>query len=129
MRGRYAAAGRVVGLVVVLGATLVGLFALSDATRFRGQQLEEGATHVEFTVETRNYHHHLRDAAASLWFPCIGAVGWSDSSGPHAVDDGRFTAWVRPALGEDSRRRLRGCLEDATVDKVRGHVLSMETTT
>jgi hypothetical protein len=34
---------------------------------------------------------------------------------------------VGPALGEDARRRFRGCLEDGTVDRVRGDVERMST--
>ena len=33
-----------------------------------------------------------------------------------------YVAEVRPSLGEHTRRRLWGCLEDGTVDKVRGTV-------
>jgi hypothetical protein len=116
---------RWLGLVLVLAATVGGLVALSNATKFTGSQEAGGSTRVEFEVETRNYHHDLEDAAASLWYACIGSVSWEDATHPAAVDDDTFVAEVRPALGEDSRRRFRGCLEDASVDRVRGDVVGM----
>lgn len=117
---------RLLGLVVVLVATVVGLVALSNATKFEGEQEHGGTTRVEFTVETRNYHHDLEDAASSLWYACVGVVSWEDATHPVAVDAGRYVASIRPALGEDSRRRFRGCLEDASVDRIRGDVVGMQ---
>jgi hypothetical protein len=67
------------------------------------------------------------DAAASLWFACVGAVNWEAATAPEPVGDDVYRATVRPALGEDSPRRFRGCLEDASLDKVRGDVERMET--
>ena len=116
---------RWLGLLVVLVATVGGLIALSNATKFRGEQEQGGTTRVEFSVETRNYHHDLEDAASSLWYACVGAVSWEDATHPEATDAGTFVASIRPALGEDSRRRFRGCLEDASVDRIRGDVVDM----
>lgn len=115
---------RWLGLLVVLVATVAGLIALSNATKFRGEQ-EAGTTRVEFSVDTRNYHHDLEDAAASLWYACVGSVSWEDATHPVATSAGTFVASIRPALGEDSRRRFRGCLEDASVDRIRGDVVDM----
>lgn len=118
---------RLLGLLVVLAVTIVGLFALSDATKFQGQQEASGATRVEFRVDTRNYHHDDEDAAASLWYACVGAVSWETTTQPEATGAGTFVASVSPALGEDSRRRFRGCLEDASVERISGHVVDMTT--
>ncbi len=117
---------RLLGPVLLLVATILGLAALSNATKFEGEQERGGTTRVEFTVETRNYHHELGDAASSLWYACVGVVGWDDVTHPVVVDAGRYVASIRPALGEDSRRRFRGCLEDASVDRIRGDVLAMQ---
>jgi hypothetical protein len=35
--------------------------------------------------------------------------------------------WVEPALGAHNRRELVGCLEDGTIDRLQGHVASVET--
>ena len=36
-----------------------------------------------------------------------------------------FSVTVSPAFGENGRKRLTGCLEDATVDRVMGHVVGL----
>lgn len=119
---------RTFGLLVVAAATVVGLFVLRDATKFEGERSDTGETRVVFTVEAKKYGHDLQDAAASLWYACVGSVSWEESDSPQATGDqeGEFVAAVRPALGEDSRRRFRGCLEDATVDKLSGDVVAMD---
>lgn len=118
---------RALALIVVLGATIVGLLLLSDATKYRGVRHEGGETRVVFTVDTKRYDHGDAQAARVLWSACVGSVGWDDSTGPHPAANNRFVATVRPGLGEDSRRRLRGCLEDATVERVQGDVVAMPT--
>jgi hypothetical protein len=44
------------------------------------------------------------------------------------VDDG-YTVSISPAIGENGRKRLVGCLEDATLDRVIGPVESITTDT
>jgi hypothetical protein len=39
--------------------------------------------------------------------------------------DGGFSVTVSPAIGEHGRKRLTGCLEDGTLDRVIGHVTAM----
>jgi len=118
---------RVLALVLVAGATVIGLLLLSDATKYRGVQHEGGETRVVFTIDTNRYQHEVEDAAETLWSACVGSVGWEESNLPRPAAHDRWVAPVRPGLGEDSRRRLRGSLEDATVDRIRGDVVSMPT--
>ncbi len=40
-------------------------------------------------------------------------------------DGGNGVATVSPALGPHERKRLTGCLQDATIDRVRGDVLGI----
>ncbi|CAN5289866.1 hypothetical protein BH18ACT4_BH18ACT4_11010 [soil metagenome] len=40
---------------------------------------------------------------------------------------GRFRAVVEPALGEHSVRKLTGCLQNLTVDRLQGQVVLVET--
>jgi hypothetical protein len=115
------------GLLIVAAVTGVGVFALADATKYQGGLGPEVRTAVDFTVEVKHYHHDLEDAAASLWYACLSSVGWERATPPVAVGAGRFSAEIRPGLPEDARRRFRGCMEDGTVDKVRGDVLRMST--
>lgn len=115
------------GLAVLAVLSIGGVLALSDATKFEGRTERDGMTQVVFEVDTRNYHHDVADAAASLWYTCVAVVNWEESSPPARIagDDDTFEATVHPALGEDSSRRFRGCLEDATIDKVSADVDSM----
>jgi hypothetical protein len=41
---------------------------------------------------------------------------------------GHYRATVQPSLGELAQRRLTGCLEDATVDRLGGHVITVVAT-
>lgn len=112
------------GLAVLALLSVGGVLALSDATKFEGRTERDGMTRVVFEVDTRNYHHDVADAAASLWYTCVAVVNWEESTAPARVAgaDDTFEATVHPALGEDSSRRFRGCLEDATIDKVSAEV-------
>jgi hypothetical protein len=118
------------GLAAVGVASVLGVIALADATKFEGEAADSGSTRVVFSVSSKNYHHPEHEAAAALWYTCVSAVSWEESTPPRPVgdrDEGAYAAAVSPALGEDSRRRLRGCLEDATVDRISARVRSIET--
>ncbi len=125
MTARRTTAGRIVGPILVLAVTVVGVAIMADATQYTGEPGRAGATRVVFSVETRNYHHDLDDAAVALWTPCVGAVSWRVAGPPHRQGGGEYVAEVRPSLGEHASRRLRGCLEDTGVDKVRGDVIEV----
>ncbi len=113
------------GPILVLALTVVGVAIMADATRYTAESGRSGTTRVVFSVETRNYHHGPDDAAAALWTPCVGEVGWTAASTPRRRDGGEYVAEVRPSLGEHASRRLRGCLEDTGVDKVRARVIEL----
>lgn len=120
---RSSTAGRVLGPVLVLALTVVVVALMADATRYTVERGRTGTTRVVFRIETRGYHHGPDDAAIALWMPCVGAVGWTAITPPRALGDDRYVAEVRPSLGEHASRRLRGCLEDTAVDRVRGDVI------
>ena len=44
-----------------------------------------------------------------------------------ALGDGRYRVVLRPAVGDHDERKLVGCLEDLTVDRVLGDVESFRT--
>ncbi len=123
---RRSATGRIVGPLLVLATTVVVIVLMADATQYTVERGRSGTTRVVFRVETRGYRHELDDAAIALWTPCVGAVGWTDVEHPRPLGDGRYLAAVRPSLGEHAERRLRGCLEDAAVDRVRGDVIETQ---
>jgi hypothetical protein len=78
---------------------------------------------VSFTVSTRGAQRGEPAAAAALWAVCSATVPGEVST---AVDAGRaWTATVEPAIGEHGEKRLVGCLEDLTLDRVVGRVLDI----
>jgi hypothetical protein len=117
--------------VAVMGA--MGIVGLAELTQNRPDPVEAGsATVVTFDVDSRDYQRGDGAAAQALWAVCSATVG-GDVSGvtapaEGAVDDG-YTVTVSPAIGENGRKRLVGCLEDATLDRVMGHVQSITTDT
>jgi hypothetical protein len=63
---------------------------------------------------------------------CSATVGGDVSGVPAPAGDaiaGAYTVSISPAIGENGRKRLVGCLEDATLDRVVGHVRSIVTDT
>ena len=117
---------RRVAFVVVLAAVLAGtVVALAEATQSRPDVRPPGSTTVvAFSVDVQRYPRGEAAAAATLWSVCAGSVEGDVSAAP--VRDGRgWRATVTPAVGEHGRRKLVGCLEDATVDRVVGRVLSI----
>lgn len=121
---------RRVALVVVLlvvGAISVG--ELGDLTQTRPDHVDpESRSEIVLEVDTRNYHQPEGDAARNLWAACSGTTGRRLVADPGFVpvgdDEVRFS--VEPGLGPHARQRLVGCLEDATIDRVRGDVESVE---
>jgi hypothetical protein len=118
-------------VVAVLGT--LGIIGLAELTQNRPDPVEPGsATVVNFVVDTRDYQRGEGAAAQALWAVCSATVGGEVSgvSAPagDAVDDG-YTVSISPAIGENGRKRLVGCLEDATLDRVMGHVRSIATDT
>jgi hypothetical protein len=117
--------------VAVLGA--IGIFGLAELTQNRPDPVEAGsATVVTFDVDTRDYQRGDDAAAQALWAVCSATVGGDVSAPPApargAVDAG-YTVTISPAIGDNGRKRLVGCLEDATLDRVMGHVQAITTAT
>src|SRR5690606_13363 len=105
-------------------ALVVGLVALADLTQNRPDEVRPGSvTTMTFRVTTRDVQRGDDAAAATLWAVCAGTVGGSITS-PVAVGDA-YAVTISPAIGEHGRKRLTGCIEDVTVDRVKGHVVSL----
>ncbi len=118
-------------VVAVLGT--LGIIGLAELTQNRPDRTESGsATVVNFDVGTRDYQRGDGAAAQALWAVCSATVAGDISGVPapagDTVGDG-YTVTISPAIGENGRKRLVGCLEDATIDRVMGHVRSIVTDT
>jgi hypothetical protein len=118
-------AALVVLLLAVFAAAAVD--ALGDRAQNRPDSLVPGtSTRVVFDVDTYDAEQPLDQSARALWYTCAQTVPNQIVS--LDVDGaGTGTAVVTPSLGDHGRKRIEGCLKDATIDRVRGDVLSIET--
>jgi hypothetical protein len=117
---------RILANAAGLAAVAVAVVAIAELTQSRPDIVERGTvTEVRFDVATRRARQREDDAAAALWEVCAHTtVGTKRASDARPVEEG-YVGELRPAIGEHGRRRLVGCLEDATVDRVLGRVLSI----
>lgn len=127
-RGRTArvAATGVLG-VAVLGALVVGL---ADLTQTRPQEPDESpATSVVLKVEMRGSdtsEQRRSLAARQIWERCRDSTSVPLRHAAFGgLGDGTYAGVVRPALTEHDRMRLRGCLEDATLERANLTVLGI----
>ena len=117
---------RILLTVALVAAGFFGIDALADRTQNRPDRPRPGSsTEIVLSVEGRGQQESPVYAAESLWGACRGTVTQSLAGpGPVEVAPGRVRLVTEPALGPHAWRRLRGCLEDATVDLVRARVVS-----
>lgn len=114
--------------VALTAAAVVAVDVLGDFTQTRPDARDRhGATEIELSVTAKPGAGRLDFAVDGLWGACQGTVqrrlqgaGWQET-GP-----GRFRGTLYPALGEHARQRLRGCLHDVTVDRVKAKVVAMD---
>ena len=121
--GRQVVALAVLGLLVAAAVDLVG-----DATQSRpSARVPDTSTVVELTVEQRRPAPAI-EAAEALAVACQGTLH-ADSDFTQIVpgEDENVRLTVTPALSELRRRRLFGCLQDATLDLVQAHVVGWTT--
>jgi hypothetical protein len=111
----------VILLVAVLAAAV--LDAVRDRTENRVDAPVAGSSSVvTFDVDTYDNPQPIADAARALWYLCNQTVG-NRLVALRIGDGGNGVATVSPALGPHERKRLTGCLKDATIDRVRGDVI------
>ena len=119
---------RVLATVALLAALVVGIVVMADATQNRPDVRPEGSmTTVDFTVSTRDYQRGETAAATALWSVCSATIGGTVSPLPEPIGDS-WRVTIAPQVGEHGRSRLVGCLEDVTLDRVLGDVVSLHST-
>jgi hypothetical protein len=117
---------RVVVAFLVAGLAVALVFELAEVTQNRHDtDRHDGTSTIVMSVSTkRGFDREL--AAHSLWAACQPTVLSNRLVALTRQADGDHLALaVAPALGEHAERRLVGCLEDATVDLVSAHVVSV----
>ena len=115
-------------LLVVLAVTSVvmGIDVLADLTQDRPDHVLPGSrSEFLLEVDSRDRTGSELLSAQGLWGACQGTVYQKLAEpGVTQVAEGQFRLLTEPALGEHAWRRLQGCLEDATLDRVKARVLS-----
>jgi hypothetical protein len=117
---------RAVLVAVAVAAIVGGIDVLADLTQDRPDKVLPGSrSEILLSLETRDRRGTDLLAAEGLWGACHGNV-WQQlvEPGVEQVGDGRFRLTTEPAVGEHSWRRLQGCLEDTTLDRVKARVIS-----
>lgn len=114
-----------IALALAIAASF-GIDALADRTQDRADRHPAGRySDLIVRVSTRGARTPPPVAAMGLWGACQGTVPSRLVDGPLALGENRFRLRLRPALGEHAKRRLHGCLEDATIDRVQAKVLEV----
>lgn len=124
-----------VAVIVATGAgvgTAAAIDWVADRTQTRPDVLSAGVTtHIELQLHGEVVAHDPERAFGHLWSLCTGPDVFRRRQLPMPVVEhgppGRFRLEIAAHVGEHSMARLRGCLNDATLDKVRGQVVRMET--
>jgi hypothetical protein len=119
---------RALVVVALLLGGAVAIDVLGDLTQSRPDPVRDDAiTEVVVRVEQDRFTHGDDAAAEALWAVCAGQTSSRSESTPVALDDGHYRIVLAPAVGRNEERKLRGCLEDLTVDRVLGDVVSWRT--
>ena len=116
---------RAVIAVVAVAIMVMGVDFLADLTQDRPDPVLPGSrSEVVLEVRSRDRTGSALMSAQGLWGACQGNVYQRlVEPGVTEVGDGRFRLQTEPALGEHAWRRLQGCLEDATLDRVKARVV------
>ena len=110
-------------LAGILAFPAVGLVA--DATQSRPDPHPDRTT-IEVHVRVRDGRGSATEEAGALWVACQGRVRL-DHVDLVADGPGQARLVVSGVMGEHARRKFVGCLEDATLDGVRGTVVAIST--
>ena len=124
---RSHAVQRVLALPAVALLLAAGVQVLEDATQSRPHAITPGTvTNVEIEVSRKRTGRSIVGVAEAFWVACRYTLPATHTAtdismrGPAGA-----LIVVTPALGHLGERRLRGCLEDATFDRVTARVVSM----
>ena len=112
--------------VLAVAGLVMGIDVLADLTQDRPDHVLPGSrSEVLLEVDSRDRTGSELLSAQGLWGACQGTVYQKLAEpGVTQVAEGQFRLLTEPALGEHAWRRLQGCLEDATLDRVKARVLS-----
>jgi hypothetical protein len=114
-------------IAVLAAVALAGVNELAETTMTRPDPVVPGSTsEITFEVVRKGYLGSEHEAGRALWAACAGTIrGTEPAPGLVPLGGARFRVSVAPALGPNGLDRIRGCLEDATVDRLTGTTVSI----
>lgn len=115
-------------VTVVAALAVGGIDWLGDAIQTRPEVRREGvSTRIEIELRGSRSVARPEQSAAILWGTCShvlhGSVGPATIS---SLGGGRMELVVPTDIGPRAEERVRGCLEDAVVDRVQASVVTLE---
>ncbi|HZA77259.1 MAG TPA: hypothetical protein VE623_12835 [Acidimicrobiales bacterium] len=121
---------RLLLVVVLVVAGAASVDQLGDLTQSRPDRVVPGSrSELVVEVRSKDYRLGVDQGARNLVAACAGTSGHNvvDQQSLDVSGGGTVRFSVEPALGTHNRRKLVGCLEDATIDRLVGDVVSVET--
>lgn len=117
-----------VAVVVTCGAVAAVIDVLADAIQTRPDAtIAEATSIVEIELLGAEADRHTGRRATELWGTCshtLGAIGTRAEI--ELLGTARVAVRVPAHIGEHAEQRLRGCLQDAVVDRVQARVVAVE---
>ena len=116
----------VVAGVVAIGLATVGLDALADATQTRPDVIVKGTTSSVVVAVDPGSARSALTATDALWGACTTQLGGGYKVlGMTDLGSGAVQVLVTPRIGKYAERRLRGCVGDATTERISARVRSV----
>jgi hypothetical protein len=127
-RRRRAIGGQVVAVAMLALLMVAAVDLIADATQSRPSARVVGATTVIDVAIDQRRPRPAGEAAEALAVACQTTLRADSDVDVEALPSGHVGITVTPALSDLRRRRLFGCLQDATLDLVQARVVGWVTT-
>lgn len=120
----------IVAVVAAVGIATAGLDALADATQNRPDTVLQGTTSSVVVAVHPGSARSPLTATNALWGACTTQLGGGFKLlGITSLGAGDVQILVSPRIGKYAERRLRGCVGDATTDRIQARVRSVSVLT
>ena len=117
---------RILTVALILSVGALGIVGLLQLTKNRPDRIVPGSrSEVVLSVATKPPLTE-RQGAEGLFAVCLLRAHQHRLVGRHE-EQGHLVYVIAPALGEHAQRRVVGCLEDATLERVLGDVSAVRT--
>lgn len=120
---------KLIAIVLLVAGGIWAAGTLGDLTQARGDPVvRESRSEVVMQVTSRGYKHDLDLGAQHLVAACAGTTFMriADDPGVVEIEPGVYQFTVEPALGTYNQRKLLGCLQDLTVNRLLANIVSIE---